>query len=89
VNSVISSLASFYLCSIKVLLTILKQVDKYIRHYLWRGEDINSKKPPMAAWKMVTNTKSKGGLGVINLRLQNQVLLLKILHKFYSRKDLS
>jgi hypothetical protein len=33
VNLVISLLASFYLCSIKVL-TILKQVDKYKRHCL-------------------------------------------------------
>jgi hypothetical protein len=88
VNSIISSLSSFYLCSIKVPLTILKHVDKYRRHYLWRGGDINNKKSPFAAWKMVTKPKSKGGIGVINLRLQNEVLLLKNLHKFYHRKDL-
>ena len=31
--------------------------------------------------------KDKGGLGVINLRLQNDVLLLKQLHKFYNKED--
>ena len=32
--------------------------------------------------------KQKGGLGVLNLRLQNDALLLKQLHKFYSRQDI-
>ena len=32
-------------------------------------------------------TKEKGGLGVINLRLQNDALLLKQLHKFYNKED--
>jgi hypothetical protein len=45
VNLVISSLETFYLCSIKVPLTILKQVDKYRRHCLWRGEILMLKKP--------------------------------------------
>jgi hypothetical protein len=49
VNSVLSSLTTFYLCSIKVHVTIIKQVDKYRRHCLWRGSDINAKKPPLAS----------------------------------------
>jgi hypothetical protein len=69
VNSVLSSLATYYMCSIKVPITILHQVDKYRHHCLWRGGDVNSNKPPLAAWKMVTKPKLKGGLGVINLRL--------------------
>ena len=32
--------------------------------------------------------KSKGGLGVVNLRNQNNTLLLKHLDKFYNQKDL-
>jgi hypothetical protein len=67
VNSVLSSLATFYMCSIKVPLTILHQVDKYRRHCLWRGDDINGRKPPLATWKMVTKSKLKGGLSIINL----------------------
>jgi hypothetical protein len=67
VNSVLSSLATFYMCSIKVPLTILHQVDKYRRHCLWRGDDINGRKLPLATWKMVTKSKLKGGLSIINL----------------------
>jgi hypothetical protein len=34
VNSVLSSLVTFYMCYIKVIIKILKQVDKYKRHCL-------------------------------------------------------
>ena len=37
---------------------------------------------------MVQKPKKKGVLGVINLRLQNDALVLKQLHKFYSKKDI-
>jgi hypothetical protein len=36
--------------------------------------------------KIVTKRKTKGGLGVINLRMQNEVLLLKNLKKNTIRK---
>jgi hypothetical protein len=37
---------------------------------------------------MVCNTKEEGGLGVINLELQNQALLMKNLDKFFNKKDI-
>jgi hypothetical protein len=36
---------------------------------------------------MVCRPKKKGGLGVLNLKIQNQGLLLKYLHKFYNKVD--
>jgi hypothetical protein len=81
VNSVLSSLTTFYVCSIKVPQDIWRQIDKYRRHCLWRGGDLNAKKPPLVAWNMVTRPKSKGGLGVIRLNVQNDALLKKKLDK--------
>ena len=43
--------------------------------------------PPKAAWEMVCLPKTEGGLGVLNLRTQNEALLLKHLHKFFNRAD--
>jgi hypothetical protein len=37
---------------------------------------------------MVCKPKLKGGLGIINLILQNEVLLMKNLHKFYNKEEL-
>lgn len=68
--------------------TVIKQVDKYRKHALWRGGDIKNKSPPKAAREMVCLQKSEGGLGVLNLRPQNEALLLKYLDKFFNRKDI-
>jgi hypothetical protein len=38
---------------------------------------------------MVTRPKLKDGLGIINLILQNEILLMKNLHKFYNKEELS
>jgi hypothetical protein len=37
---------------------------------------------------MVCKPKNKGGLGIINLQIQNSALLLKHLHKFYNHEDI-
>jgi hypothetical protein len=36
---------------------------------------------------MVCQPKDKGGLGILNLQLQNKALLMKQLHKFYKKQD--
>jgi hypothetical protein len=41
----------------------------------------------LAAWPMVCRPKKKGGLGILNLKIQNDGLLLKYLHKFYNKSD--
>lgn len=88
VNLVISSFPTFMMWSMKIPLTVIKQIDPYRKHCLWRGLDINSKKPPKAAWKMVWLPKEEGGLGVIDLRVRNEALLLRNLNKFFNREDL-
>jgi len=54
------------------------------------GEETQKKKRGgnLVAWEAVQKPKEKSGLGVINLRLQNDALLLKHLHKFYNQADL-
>jgi hypothetical protein len=59
VNSVLSSTINFYMFSIKVPIEILKQINKYSRHFLWRGGDINAKKPTTGSMKNGYKTKAK------------------------------
>jgi hypothetical protein len=68
------------MCSLKLPLTVIEIIDKH-------GKDFNSKRYNLAAWDLVRKPKDKGGLGVINLSIQNDALLLKQLHKFYSKAD--
>lgn len=49
---------------------------------------IRKKGGNLVAWPTVKLPKSKGGLGVINLNVHNDALLLKHLHKFYNREDI-
>jgi hypothetical protein len=88
VTSVLSALSTFYMGNLKLPPSIYNQIDKYRKYSMWRGTDMNAKKPPLAAWKLATRPKRNGGLGIINLETQNDVLLLKNLHKFYNRLDI-
>jgi hypothetical protein len=88
VNSVFSSSAIYYSGTLKLHKGVIKQLDRYRRHCLWRGADLNSRKPSKAAWPMVCKPKKQGGLGVLDLSSQNEAMLLKFLHKFFSQADI-
>nr|BDI54557.1 putative reverse transcriptase [Triticum aestivum]BDI54625.1 putative reverse transcriptase [Triticum aestivum] len=87
-NSVVTSLAIYAMCSIKINPKIIEHLDKLHRSCLWvRKSDDGYKGNSLAAWGMVCRPKSKGGLGIIDLKILNQGLLRKQLHKFYTKCD--
>jgi len=88
INSVLSPTVTYAMCSIKLPVGVIENIDRARKQCLWRGNDASKKGGNLAAWHMVQKPKKKGGLGVLNLRLQNDALLLKQLHKFYSKKDI-
>jgi hypothetical protein len=87
-NSVLSALPTFCMSTFLLQQSVIEQIDKFRKIYLWRGSDVNAKQRPKAAWTMVCRSKEEGGLGVINIRTQNETLLLKHLHKFFNKEDL-
>jgi hypothetical protein len=58
------------------------------RHCLWRKRKDEDQPKSLASWDMVCKPKEKGGLGIINLKIQNKCLLLKHLHNFYNNANL-
>lgn len=84
----LSALPTSHLYVLALPKGVLKPIDKFRKHCLWRGVDINSEKAPKAAWETVCATKEEGGLGVINLRKHKEALLLKNLDKFFNTKDI-
>lgn len=76
VNSVYSAVPTFYMCSLKVPIEILDQIDKYRKHVLWHGGDVTKKGGYLVAWTTACRSK-EGGLSIIDLRTQNTTLLLK------------
>jgi hypothetical protein len=61
-----------------------------MRHCLWRKKhsEVQAKGTALIAWKKICRPKNQGGLGVLDLQVQNKALLLKNLHKFYNRHDI-
>nr|XP_040245306.1 uncharacterized protein LOC120964586 [Aegilops tauschii subsp. strangulata] len=85
-TSVLTSLPLYFLCTLNIPAGIIKQLDRIFRQCLWRGNN-DVPKQSLAAWELVCRPRDKGGLGIINLNIQNQGLLLKHLHKFYNKVD--
>jgi hypothetical protein len=88
VNSVFLALPTFYMCSLQIPPGIIEQIDKYRKHCLWSGGDINRKGTCLAAWEYACKSKDNGGLGIIDLKAQNSALLLKHLDKFYNHANI-
>jgi hypothetical protein len=89
INSLLTSIATFTMCSFQLHPKILEHIEKIRRHCLWvkKNEDGEEKCHSVAAWDMVCKIKDRGGLGILNLELQNEGLLLKYLHKFNNKVD--
>jgi hypothetical protein len=87
-KSVFTALPTFFMSTFSMHVTIREQIDKYRKNYLWRGSDENNRVNAKAAWTMVTRAKDEGGLGVLDLKTQNEALLIKNLHKFFNRLDI-
>jgi hypothetical protein len=69
-------------------MAVVEAIDNYRKDCLWRGSDFRRKGYNLVAWKLVMKPKEKGGLGVVNLHLQNDALLLKQLDKFYQKREI-
>jgi hypothetical protein len=87
-NSVISTLPTFFMCSLDVSVAVHEYVDRARRHCMWNKSEITHRSKPLVAWRKCTKPKRKGGLGLISLRSQNKALLLKHLDKFYNRNNI-
>jgi hypothetical protein len=79
VNFVLSSLPTYYMCSLKLPITVVDVIDKFRLNCLWRGKDFNRKGYNLDAWNLVKLPKNKGGIGVINLTVHND--------KFYRKEN--
>ena len=86
-NSVFSALPTFYMCSLQIPPPLIEQIDKYRKHCLWSGGDINRKGSYLAVWNVACKPKEDGGLG-IRAQNHNSALLLKYLDKFYNHANI-
>lgn len=53
------------------------EIDKIKRTFLWHGVSNQPKKMSLANWNLVCKPKEFGGLGIMDLKMFNQALLIE------------
>lgn len=61
VNSVLTALPTFYICTLHIPASIIEQIDNYRKHELWDNGDINRKGTCLVAGKRLVDQRNKGG----------------------------
>jgi hypothetical protein len=80
INSVLSRLALFMMSFFEVPKGILHKLDYYRSRFFWQGND-HKKKYRLDKWHIICRPKEQGGLGILDLDIQNKCLLSKWLYK--------
>ena len=88
INSGITPITTYAMCTLNLPKGVIENVDRARKQCLWRGNSTKKKGGNLVAWPTVQLPKRKGGLGIINLHLQNDALLMKQLHKFYNKASI-
>jgi len=88
INSAISPIVTYTTCTIKLPRGVIENIDRIQKQCLWKGNTEKRRGGNLVAWETVQKPKKQGGLGIVNIRLQNDALLLKHLHKFYNQADI-
>lgn len=76
-NSVLSALPTYYMACFRLPKGTINQIDKIRRHFLWHGVTQNQSKLNLVNWNLVCTPKKLGGLGVKDLHVFNQAMLIK------------
>ncbi|KAM2348663.1 hypothetical protein ACFX1X_012268 [Malus domestica] len=76
IQSVLGSMPIYYMSLFKIPCGVRGRLEKLMKGFLWEGME-EGKKTHLAKWELVTKNKEEGGLGVGNLRNQNEALLAK------------
>ncbi|XP_020086093.1 uncharacterized protein LOC109708688 [Ananas comosus] len=88
INSVLLSIPAFFCSLFKLPTWVLNIIDKFRRHFFWRGRMLRNGFQCLVTWEHVCRPKKLGGLGIRSLRIMNLALLMKVLWNFYTYHNL-
>jgi ribosomal protein L34 len=77
-NSVLNAIPLHYMQAFLLPKWVINRINRITRHFIWRGnENTYSRGHCLVAWPKLTLLKTHGGLGIMDLSLQNKTLLVK------------
>jgi hypothetical protein len=56
--------------------------------FFWQNDNQKKKKYRLTKWDIICQPKDQGGLGVLNIEVQNKCLLSKLLFKLVNKEGL-
>ncbi|WMV31952.1 hypothetical protein MTR67_025337 [Solanum verrucosum] len=86
INSVLDSMPSYMMSLFPIPDGVIDRLDALRRNFLWEGNS-ETKKFYLVKWAALIGNKQVGGLGVRNLKTQNQCLLMKWLWRLASNEQ--
>jgi hypothetical protein len=86
VKSVIHSMLIYSISIYSWPISLLKEVERWMKNFIWSG-DLHQKKLFTVAWKKVCKPISEGGLGIRSLRTLNEASNLKLCWDLLNSQD--
>ncbi|KAJ3700519.1 hypothetical protein LUZ61_004224 [Rhynchospora tenuis] len=86
-SSVLSAVPSYFMSSFLLLAWLIKEIDKLRRKFIWGTNQQGRNRLHLMAWQRLCQPKSVGGLGLVDLKLQNQALLLRWIWNLYTKQE--
>ncbi|WVZ87298.1 hypothetical protein U9M48_033955, partial [Paspalum notatum var. saurae] len=86
INSVLSSLPMFMLSFFAIPKGVLRKLEYLRSRFFWQN-DQHKKKYHLIKWDQIRQPKEQGGLGILDLEVQNKCLLSKWLFKLANEDD--
>jgi hypothetical protein len=77
VKAVISAMPLHFMQAIKLPIGVIRHIDQMRRNFLWKGNEVCKGINCLVNWETVCTLKENGGLGIIDLAVQNDALLTK------------
>ena len=87
VNSVLSSLPTYFLTVFKLPKWGIKKIDRLRRSFLWKGEAETNGAHCLVNWCKTMRTKKFGGLGILDLDVSSRELRLRWLWYLWTEPD--
>ena len=81
------ALPSYMMSVFPMPASVSNSIDALRRNFLWQGSE-DKKKFHLVKWKELMVSKNTGGLGIRNLRKQNQSLMMKWLSKLANEDNM-
>lgn len=87
INSVLSSLPTYFLTVFRLPKWAIKKIDKLRRSFLWKGEAEAKGGHYLVQWPKIMRPKQFGGLGILDLDLFSRALRLRWLWYQWTSPD--